>query len=525
MSEPGGLEEAFVIEAKTIVSAMETSMLALEKNPERRELVDDILRSVHTLKGMAATLRRERAAALCHGIEDALQALRDGALEARDAADSLFRAIDALSAAVAAVENRSPEPDHGPMLEELAALAARRPAGAPAPIGAGARPRIRIDTVDVKMRRLDLLMNLAEELMITKLRFDELRPRLRVPEVAAVADAVGRLATEMQYQVTQIRLVPIRLVFERLPRMVRDLSRSQGKSVELRHNGGDLELDRRVAEELGEALIHLVRNAIDHGIETPDKRAAAGKPAQGEIRLIVSKAGSSALIEVSDDGAGLDFPEIARAARTRGLISEDAGEPALVSALLSGLSTRSRVTSVSGRGLGLDIARRKVEGLGGTLAVSSAPGRGAAFKLEIPLTLAVIKVLFVVLSGRKYAIPLSAVSKIVRVDRSQVRGVLDRKAAVIGEWELPLLKFDGIPDAVPPKASRFPVVVLGNGRERVGLAVDELVATQDVLVKPLNRLLRASGLFTGTTIVGTGEPVLVLDAATLFTRAKTEVPA
>lgn len=516
MSEPSDYKVSFLSEARANIAAMNAALLDAEKSPRRRGALDEIFRAAHNVKGMSAMMGRERTAALCHALEDALDALRKGGLALEACADGLFRSFDALAKAVAAVEQDAPEPDLAPMIEELRRLVSGA-AAEPAPPDPGAAPALppRSDTVSVKMERLDLLMNLAEELVIAKIRLDSVKTAILDPEITPIVDLFARLASEIQYQVTQARLVPVRLIFESFPRMARDLAKSEGKEVELKLEGGDIELDRRVAEELGESLIHLLRNAVDHGIETPARREGSGKPSQGSVLVRASRTKDAAVIEVVDDGAGLDYPAISRAAADSGLLPPQASKEELLRAVMGGLSTKTRATPVSGRGLGLDIVKRKVESLGGRFSVSSEPGKGTAFRLEIPVALAIVKGLLVEVGGRNYALPLASVEKIVRVDQSQVKGTAGRETAVLASLDLPLTRLSALFDLPSGGPSRFPVVIVGRGTRRLGLVVDALVGTQDIVIKPLNRLLRGNNRFTGSTISGTGEAILVLDAAAL----------
>lgn len=516
MSQPSDYKESFISEARVNLAAMNAALLEAERSPGARGSLDEIFRATHNIKGMAAMMGRERTAALCHALEDVLDALRKGGMSLETGADGLFRCFDALAKAVSAVEQDAPEPDLAPMIEELRRLASGAAAEAPVPAAAAEDPPPPSDAVWVKMERLDLLMNLAEELVIAKIRLDSYRTTILAPEVAPIVDVFARLASEIQYQVTQARLVPVRLIFDRFPRMTRDLAKAEGKEVELELDGGDIELDRRIAEELGDSLIHLLRNAVDHGIETPERRKASGKPPQGSVRVRASRTKDAAVIEVEDDGAGLDFPAIARAASDRGLLPPQASRDELLRAVMGGLSTKPRATPVSGRGLGLDIVKRKVESLGGRLTVASEAGKGTGFRLEIPVTLAIVKGLLVEVGGRNYALPLAGVEKIVRVDQSQVKGMPGRETAVLDRLDIPLLRLSDLFGLPPAGPARFPVVIIGRATRRLGIAVDALVATQDIVIKPLNRLLRGNSRFMGTTISGTGEAILVLDAAALL---------
>lgn len=527
MSEPGGYKESFLSEARTNLAGMNAALLEAERSPKRRGLLDEVFRSAHNIKSMAAMMEREQTAALCHALEDALDAVRKGGLALEPSADALFRCFDALDSAIAAVEQGVPEPDLAASIAELRRLAAGG-AAVPEPAGPAAESESytpQIDSVSVKMEKLDLLMNLAEELVIAKLRFGAMRTKMPAPEGASIVDVLDRLATEIQYQVTQVRLVPVRLIFDRFPRMARDLARRQGKEVELELEGGDIELDRRVAEEIGEAMIHLLRNAVDHGIEAPERRKAASKPLRGVVRVAATRTKDAAVIEVEDDGAGLDFEAISGVAAARGLLPANASRDELLRAVVGGLSTKPRATAVSGRGLGLDIVKRKVEALGGTLTVKSDAGRGAAFRLEVPLALAIVKGLFVEVGGRNYVLPLAGVEKIVLVDSTRVKGMMGGETAIIDREDIPLLRLRALFGVSPIGPARFPVVVVGSGRQRLGLAVDALVATQDIVLKPLSRALRGGSRFSGSTISGTGEAILVLDVPALIQERRAKAPA
>lgn len=524
MSEPGGYKDSFLSEARINLAGMNAALLEAEKNPESRVFIGEIFRAVHNLKGMAAMMGREQTVALCHALEDALDAIRKGELPLGTIVDALFGGFDALAEAIAAVEKDATEPDLAPTIRELGRLSS---GGAPKPAFAAPVPgsealQARIDSVSVSMERLDHLMNLAEELVIANMRFDALMAKLRVPEISSLIDVFGRLAAEIQYQVTQARLVPVRLIYGRFPRMARDLAKRQDKEVDLELRGGDIELDRRVAEEIGESMIHLIRNAVDHGIEAPERRKAASKTPRGALRVSVARSKDVAVIEVEDDGAGLDFEAIARVAEARGMVAARATRDDLLRAVVVGLSTKPSATPVSGRGMGLDIVKRKVESLGGTLSIKSQAGKGALFRMEIPLALSIIKGLFVEVGGRKYALSLAGVEKIVSVDQSQVKGMLGGEAAVLDGEDIPLLRLNVLFGVAPSRLPRFPVVIVGRERQKLGLAVDALVSTQDIVLKPLHQLLRGGSRFAGSTISGTGEAILVLDAATLIQEGRLE---
>lgn len=508
--------EAFVREARENLERMNAALLEAERSPGSLEPLREAIRAVHTLKGMAGMMRLEGVATLCHALEDALEAARRGELDVAAGADPLFEAFDRLADAVAAVERGAPEPELGPAVSALRAAVAGEPAPAPGPPAEQPIRPGRLEQLPVKVERLDRLMNLVEELLVAKMRFDPLRAALASPELSAAVDSLGRLVAELQYQVLRARMVPIGLVVGRFQRMVRDLAREQGKEVRLLQEGGDVELDRAMHDELAEALVHLLRNAIDHGIEKPAERVRRGKPPAGTIRVEAERSKDSAALIISDDGEGLDLEAIRRAGESRGLLQPGAGVTEVLAALLSGLSTRPRATAVSGRGLGLEIAASRLRDIGGSLSASSERGKATTFRLEVPLTLAILRSLLVEAGGGTYGLPLNSVARIVSVPESRVRRVLGREAVVIGAREVPLLRLGRLLRRPAAGPDRFPVVVLAAGERRLGLAVDALVSTQELVLKPLSRVLRESGPFAGSAIIGAGEAILVLDVAELL---------
>jgi len=358
-------------------------------------------------------------------------------------------------------------------------------------------------------------MNLAEELLINKMRLDRAKERLQDTELSAAVDTLERLVTDVQYNVMQSRMVPIGFIFNRFPRMVRDLAKDQKKEVNLEMQGSDIELDRAVIDEIGESLVHLLRNAVDHGIETPEARKKAGKPSLGTISLTASRTKDFAVIEVSDDGEGLDFEAIKNTAAKRRILSLEATKEEVLDSIFSGVSTTREVTAVSGRGFGLNIAKNKIESLGGTIKVASELKLGTTFTIEIPLTLAIIKTLFVEVGGKLYAIPLANVERLIAVNKEDIKGMLNFEAVILNEEDIPITRLDVLFDVPSLALERQPIAIIKRGEEKLGLAVDAFASTQEIVIKPLNRLVRENKYFSGSTIIGSGEAVLILDVANL----------
>lgn len=546
-------KDIFLSEAKELIEMMNKTLLNLEKNPAKVELVNDIFRGVHTLKGMADTMDYQETVQLCHSVEDVLDSIKRKRIKLDKNVDILFKCFDTLEATLKRLKDDKTETDTTVLVEKLqqrvraakaakvitadtseAKLRKRREkkssSSAIVEKSEGGKDEIatdstglsvasavtKITSLEVKVERLDSLMNLAEELLITKMRLDKVKEDLQNPELTAVTDTLGRLIAEMQYNVMQARMVPVGFVFNRFPRMVRDLAKKQGKEVNLEMEGTDIELDRLVIDEIGECLVHLLRNAIDHGLEKPQERRKAGKPPQGTLNLIASRTKNSATIEIKDDGAGLDFEEIRNAAVKRGILHHKASKEEVMNSIFSGLSTTKKVTAVSGRGFGLNIVKSKIESLGGTIKTEAAEKGGTRFLIEVPLTMAVIKVLFVEVADKLYAIPIVSIDRLITVKREDIKGMLQFEAIILGEEDIPITRLDALFGEPSLELENQPIAIIRRGEEKLGLAVDAFLSTQEIVIKPLNKLISENKYFAGTTIIGSGEVVLILDVANLM---------
>jgi len=451
-----------------------------------------------------------------------------------DCVDTLFKSFDTLGLTLKELKKGKAEIDTTTLMGKLekiltADYADKRSAEiAEKPEEAAVE---KIEAIEVKVERLDLLMSLAEELLINKMRLDRIKGELQNPELTAAVDALGRLVTDIQYNVMQSRMVPIGFVFNRFPRMVRDLAKSQKKEVNLEMEGADIELDRGVIDEIGESLVHLIRNAVDHGLETPEARKKAGKSPQGTLKLTANRAKGFVVIEVADDGAGLDVEDIKNTAIRRGIISAGATKEEIMNSIFSGVSTTKQVTAVSGRGFGVNIVKEKIESIGGSIKVASPstslgtgePKAGTRFSIEIPLTLAIIKSLFVEVAGKAYAIPLANIARLVTVNKEDIKGMLNYEAFILDEEEVPITRLNLLFGTPSLEQQRQPIVVVRKGQEELGLTVDSLMSTQEIVIKPLNKLVKENKYFAGSTIIGSGEVVLILDVVNLMLTKREKV--
>ena len=326
-----------------------------------------------------------------------------------------------------------------------------------------------------------------------------------------------------------VRMLPIGHVFERFPRMVRDLARQTGKDIELILEGESTRIDKAIIDEIGEPLVHLIRNSVDHGIETPDERVARGKTPTGTILLSAAQESNHVVITIMDDGSGIDAARVREKAIARGLLKGDEAlsERDIVQLIFSqGFSTREAITEVSGRGVGLDVVLKSIERLNGLVEVETVQGVGTKFIIQLPLTLAIIAALLVEAGGRRYAVPLSSVVESVKFHPSEIRTINGREALRIRERIVPLVRLSalfGLPP-VPGAEPRYAVVV-GRGDKRVAMVVDKLRGQQEVVIKALDPSLSGPAIgFAGATIMGDGRVVLILDVATLFeTRRQTVI--
>lgn len=377
-----------------------------------------------------------------------------------------------------------------------------------------ARRQIRVD-----LGRLDALMKQVGELVVARNRLADIAGRSGEAALGETSERIARLVSALQGEVLAARMNPVAEVFDRFPRVARDLARELGKQVRIDAEGGSIELDRAVLDEIGEPLLHLIRNALDHGIESPADRIAAGKPAEGRLQLSATRERNTVAIRVSDDGRGIDRAAILARGRRDGSIGPDV--TALSDDLLlrilarAGFSTASRVSGVSGRGVGIDIAVTRARALGGTLSVTSEQGMGTTWTLRVPLTLAIVRALLAGVGEERYAVPIAFVAETVEFDARQVSAVRDRETMVVRERAIPtvhLRREVGIGGTAP---ARRPGIILEVGERRAALVVDRLLGQQDIVVEPFEAPDGLPPFLGGATILADGAPALILDAAAL----------
>jgi two-component system chemotaxis sensor kinase CheA len=384
--------------------------------------------------------------------------------------------------------------------------------------------------VRVDIHKLDRLMVVVGELVLVKSSLLQVGERLKAEggdpvltaELQRAARALERRLAELQEGVLEVRMVPLDQVFDKLARMVRKTAREAGKEIEFEVSGGEVQLDKLIVEELSDPLMHILRNAIDHAIEPPPVRERLGKPRTGRVTLSAVQRGNRVVIAVEDDGAGIDEDRIHDVALERGLATAESvrdlsRRETLNLVFLPGFSTAREVTSLSGRGVGLDVVKNNIANLSGIIDLQSERGRGTRFEITLPVTLAIIRALVVSVAGRVYAVPLASVLEIVEVRSSEVKTLSTREVISLRGSTLPLIRlgrFFALSGASVPPA--FFVVVVGLAQERLGIAVDELLGQQDVVVKPLGGALASVRGIAGATDLGSRRTVLVLDVGAIL---------
>ncbi|MFC4768806.1 chemotaxis protein CheW [Effusibacillus consociatus] len=380
-------------------------------------------------------------------------------------------------------------------------------------------------SVRVDIERLDVLMNLFSELVIDKTRLEQISREISNPELAETVEHMSRVSTDLQSLVMTIRMVPVETVFNRFPRMIRDLAKELNKKVDFEILGAETELDRTVIDEIGDPLVHMLRNALDHGLETPEERIKAGKNEVGKLQLIAYHSGNHVFIEISEDGRGIDRSKILQKAIDRGL-----ADPGRVESLTneqvfdfmfkSGFSTAEKISDVSGRGVGLDVVKSKIESLGGRVVVNSVLGEGTKFIIQLPLTLSIIQAMLVHIGEEKYAIPLTSIIETAHLKRSDIKSVHSQTVMDFRGKVVPLVYLEevfSIPREEPENHDGENVVIVRKGEKLAALVVDSFIGQQEVVLKSLGKYL-SGGIFgiSGSTILGDGQVALILDCNALI---------
>jgi two-component system chemotaxis sensor kinase CheA len=550
---------AFRSEAAEHVQALSAGLLELEGDPSaarRTQCVEEMFREAHSLKGAARAVELPGIESVCQAMESLFAGAKRGELDvAGPVIDALHEAVDLLARAIPREGETSRPRDHEGERRALArlqaAVAGERPLGGMAeeatvakeePPAAGAATELiaSASTVRIATSKLEAMVFRAEEMRAAKLAVAahaaELRATAReagplkpaLDALAAKAErhqrALGAAADGLLEDVKAMLLLPAASVLELLPKMARDLSQAQGKSVRVQAIGADIEIDRRILQDLREPLMHLVRNAVDHGIEPPAKRQRAGKPAVGTLTVaFVQHGGSRIEIVVSDDGAGIAVESVREAARAAGVDAADAPPDAMQLVFRSGVSTAREVTDVSGRGLGLAIVREKVERLGGVVAVESTPGHGTTFRMTLPVSLATFRGIQVRVAEGTFIVPTTHVQQALRLREDAIRPVENRETIAWQGTVVPLVRLADVLEMPAgkdtPPGDVVHALLLHAGGEHIAFRVDAVLGELEVMAKPLGPLLARVRHVAGATVLGEGELVPILHVADLLRSA------
>ena len=547
------LTKEFIAESQEGLDRMERCLTELETRPGDSDLVGEIFRAVHTIKGTTGFLGFDRLEKLAHAGEHLLGSLRDGKLAVTSGLISgLLHLLDGLRAILMLIEETGVEgqridDEDSALIAELAALngaaalavtdsasdvsgrAIQQAVASPAPVVMGPAAGLSDKTLRIDVEVLNRMMNLVGELVLT--RNQMLQSGVEATNFPELARRLDSVTADLRETVMQARMQPVGNLFGKFPRMVRDLAQTCGRNVRIEFSGQETGLDKSLLEAIKDPLTHAVRNAVDHGIESPAVRVMAGKPAEGCVRLRAFHQSGSVVIEVADDGAGIGIERVLAKAVERGLVTAEqaAGmseREALQLIFLPGFSTAAAVTTVSGRGVGMDVVRANVEKVGGSVEVESKVGVGTTLRLRVPLTLAIVPALVVRSGGQSFALPQSALVELVYVPKRDEEKAVERMGTAelyrLRERLLPVVWLDrllGLETGGAEEAHGFYMAVLEAEGCRYGLVVDDLLAPEEIVVKPLSAVLREIGLFSGATVLGSGMLALILDVGATAARA------
>ena len=507
----------FVTRAGEHLEAADEGLLALERQPSDAEALDSVFRAFHTIKGMAGFMALADIERLAHDAESALDGPRSGAAQLDTADfDTVFRSVDAMKKLVADILPSSQRP--------RGTIPPSSPSAPSPPSPAATSSATPGESVRIDEERLDRLLETIGELVIAEsVLADAARCEAAMVRFAPQLARLDKITRELQEMSTSLRMVPLHSTFVRMARVVRDTARRADKTVRFVTAGGETELDKLVVDRIADPLIHLLRNAVDHGVESAGARAAAGKPSAGRVEIRAFHSGGRIHIEVSDDGGGLDLAAITDAARRRGLLAADESpdERRLVDLVFApGLSTADEVTDVSGRGVGMDVVRKTIEELRGDIDVWSEPGRGTRVSIRLPLTLAIIDGMVVRVGAERYIVPTVSVVRSLQPEAEQLTSVMGAGQILkVGEALVPLIQLAGLfqVDAAERNPTHGIVVVVSANGEQAGIVADEILGQQQTVIKPLGDGLDG---IAGVAIMPDGQVGLILDVGGLVQLAR-----
>jgi two-component system, chemotaxis family, sensor kinase CheA len=578
-NEMAELIDSFIVETGEILEKLSQNLLDLEKRPDDSELHNTIFRAVHTIKGTSSFLGFDQLTELAHVFEDVLNKIRKKEITVGpQEIDLILESYDILKVLLERIEEKNkqpldltsivarlkvvasgaspapkpaappPPPEHdaqaeagqqpAPGAEPAAAEASTAAPAAQAaeqasanPNAAGSQKTAAESTIRVDVNRLDNLMNLVGELVLGRNRLSQISGIMGEQfeshqisrDLSETSSQIDLITTELQLAVMKTRMVPIGKVFNKMPRLIRDLCRDMSKEIDLQIFGEETELDKSIIEELNDPLVHILRNAADHGVEGPDDRAAAGKPRLGTVVLKAEHEGNHIVITVKDDGKGMDPEVLKRKAIDKGVIT--AAEAADMSRndafnliFLPGFSTAQKVTNVSGRGVGMDVVRTNITRLKGIIEIDSEIGKGSTFTIKLPLTLAIIQGLLAQVGDEIFAIPLGSVLEVVRIQNDDISTVGGTEVIRLRNSVLPLARLSEVLRVNRGGTTEgwMYVVVVGVAEKRLGIIVDDLIGQKEVVIKALGGFFGDIPGLAGSTILGDGRVIMIIDVGQLI---------
>lgn len=565
----------FIVEAEETLERIDPLFVELEVKGYDRDILNEIFRGMHTLKGAAGFLGFSQIVDVSHRSESILKRLRDQEISlTKELMDVILKSVDTLKTLISGIKHGNgvdfdisgilKELDSAIQMEENRAIAKdimgdnsensstvedvnkevvieslqnketvdnfQQTKEKPSRLQDESVSKLRVD-----ITRIDKVMDLAGEIVLARNRLLNLATKLENTysgdgNVESLNETIGfldRVTSDLQLAVMRMRMQPIQKVFSKFPRMVRDLSRNLGKDIDLEIYGEDTEVDKTVIENIGDPLVHIIRNSIDHGIEPPHERISKGKSKEGRIIIRAYQKGTQIVIEVSDDGKGIDIESVKRKALTKGLITEEdfsrmSDESAINLIFMPGFSTKDVSTEISGRGVGMDVVKTNVSKLNGYVEVSTKKDLGSTFKISLPLTLAIIQAMMVRIGNEVYAIPQSMIEETIRVKKSYLQDITGQKVLTVRGRVLPVFKMSellGIKRRTDNNCDNDFILVTSVGERRFCISVDELLGQEEIVIKTINGIdLEECGIM-GATITGDGKVVLILDLAVLSRRS------
>lgn len=545
--------QEFVIEAEENLDFLSQELVNWEKHKDNKEILNDFYRKIHTVKGSAGFIGVSQMAEVAHKIEDILNKIRDGVFTLeRDLVDGMLEGIDKLQLINKDLkEGKQPQVETKSIMVKLAQLTGEAHKAEQiasdknkddVPVeqknaSALVKERGVEQTIRVDVKRLDQLMNLVGELVQAKNRLLRISGILSgskdnefIEQLSDNTANINFVTSELQMAVMKTRLLPIGKVFNKYPRMIRTLAREKNKEIDLIISGEETELDKSIVEYIGDPLVHILRNSVDHGIESPEERKRVGKPAVGTIYLSAYQEGDNIVIEVEDDGRGIDTKKIARKAIEKGVVDEaslrNMSENEILNIIfMPGFSTVEQVSNTSGRGVGMDVVRSNVQKLNGMIEITTEIGKGTKMKVRLPLTLAIVTALLVSVSDEIYSVPITSVIETSKVTRSEIRTINNKEVLNLRDMVLPLLRLSEIFEVPNQDVNKqdYYVVIVSVGGRRLGLLVDELLGREEIVIKSLSEYLGNIPGISGASTLGDGRVSLIIDVSGMAGMVKKEL--